>query len=344
MKYLFSTALIFFVLFMFGCNTSPALNKESAFEIKSVSTENPVIGVSFININNQRQKEFNYFKELSDIMGLPSLCLDADGSAEKQKEQIEQMIEQKVKCIICFTYDDDLFSVIEKAKNQGIAIIRYDAACGFLPADYVISINYEDIGRMQGQWLLENIPEGNILILSGSPADIVAAMLHDSALAVIGKRINNGKYKILADKSVNNWDPSFVNEIFSEIPNIRKVNAVLAPNDGIAYEVVNELKKLGLNGKVLVSGMDGILDNCRNIVSGDQDMTIIKDWNDRVKTALTVSKMIINGNQNEIKTDGVINYNSVRIPVIYVPGVIIRKGNISEFITRKWYTKEELGL
>jgi|GEM_PF-1971815 len=309
----------------------------------NVKKKNITLGVSFINTNSvQRKKEFLYFSEIANQKNISLIAFDANNNKNQEIEQMEELIDKNVDCIICFTYDDNLARIIKKAKKHGIYVIRYDAYNGYVMTDIIVTINYSEIGKMQGEWLINRVPSGNIVVFSGSPADIVATQLHNSAMEVIKEKVKSGAYDIVLDTPIKNWDPSNVLNEMNKINNIENVNAILAPNDYIASAVIDELKKKGLNGKILVCGMDAVLENCRNIINGNQDMTILKDWGDRVKLAIDLMYNLVNN--IKIDNDDFIKYEKNKIPVIYVKPILINKNNIKELINRNWYSKEELGL
>jgi D-xylose transport system substrate-binding protein len=55
-----------------------------------------------------------------------------------------------------------------------------------------------------------------------------------------------------------------------------KIDGVLAANDGLGNAAVAVLKRLGLNGKVPVTGQDATVQGLQNVLAGDQCMTVYK--------------------------------------------------------------------
>jgi D-xylose transport system substrate-binding protein len=240
---------------------------------------------------------------------------------------------------------------IEKARDKGVLLIRYDADIGYMPSDLIITIDYSAIGRLQGEWLATRTRKGgNVIILSGSPSDAVAGKLHDSAMSVIKPEIDKGNLKVIMDKPVDDWNQEKVSGFIEDELGSQHIDTILAPNDGIASEVIQSLKRHSLCGKVFVCGMDGDLENCKSIIAGYQDMTIIKDWGDRVQAAMEASSEFCRGKKvAEMNISGktvqdFIIYDKIKVPVFYVDAVIINKDNIGQLIDRNWYTKKELGL
>ncbi len=301
------------------------------------------IGISYISTNSiYRKKEIDLFLKLGSRANYEVIVKDADGDEETQKHQLDALISEKVKSIVLYASVDgsDYSEVLLRAKEEGIKIIRYDSLNGYTPADVGITVDYSEIGKLQGKWILSKCNNGKIAIFSGSSHDPVAKLLYDGAMSEISEKVLSGNYKIIFDKSVDNWDPQNAITLVEQNPIIHDADIIIAANDLIANAVSSKIV-----GKP-ICGMDADLENCRLILQGKQDMTILKDWNDRVKTVITLWDKIRNNTfDNYIASvKNSIHYEYKSLPVIYVPSVVITKTNIQELIKRNWYTKDELNI
>jgi len=77
--------------------------------------------------------------------------------------------------------------------------------------------------------------------------------------------------------------------------NHNKIAIAYVMNDGMANTVIAALTKVGLNGKVLVTGQDAEVAGIRNILKGDQSMTVYKPIKKLADSVGTLVAAISNG-------------------------------------------------
>ena len=102
------------------------------------------VGLSFFQVRGiQRQKEYSYFLSASKKKNIDLKQLDAGGDVQRQKEQIDSLINSGIDCLIYLAYDDVLIPVLEEARKKGIKLIRYDYYVDYLPSDLIVTIRSE---------------------------------------------------------------------------------------------------------------------------------------------------------------------------------------------------------
>ena len=81
-------------------------------------------------------------------------------SAQKQQEQIEDMIDQKVQLLIVAPVEcDGLAEALNRAADERIFVISYDEVIMDTDAlDYFVMFNHYQAGRMQGTYIAEHVP------------------------------------------------------------------------------------------------------------------------------------------------------------------------------------------
>ena len=73
------------------------------------------------------------------------------------------------------------------------------------------------------------------------------------------------------------------------------IDGVVAANDGLAGAVITVLKKVGLNGKVPVTGQDATPDGLQAVLRGDQFMTVFKPIKDEAEAAAKLAAALAKG-------------------------------------------------
>jgi D-xylose transport system substrate-binding protein len=186
-------------------------------------------------------------------------------------------------------------AVTEKAKAQGIPVIAYDRP---IPgADYYVSFDNETVGAMQGQMVLDglaaagkDVASASIIYGSGDPTDGNAKMFLDGALGVLDAAGAKAAFTM-----EGTWDGATAGTLFEQAFTAvkGKVDAVLAPNDNNAANIIQILDKNGL--KVPVSGQDASVAGLQNVLLGKQYGTVWKPFSLQVAKAIEVITAILKG-------------------------------------------------
>ncbi|MFI5846016.1 sugar ABC transporter substrate-binding protein [Catenuloplanes sp. NPDC051500] len=174
-------------------------------------------------------------------------------------------------------------AVLDKAKNQGVATIDYDRLTLGGSAEYYVSFDNVQVGKLQGEGLQKCLTDLKaekpvVAELHGSPTDNNATLFKEGYESVLNPLYANGTYVKGPQEPVPAWNNTTASTIFEQMltQTGNKIDGVLAANDGLGNAVITTLKKNGLNGKVPVTGQDADVQALQNILAGDQCMTVYK--------------------------------------------------------------------
>ena len=132
-----------------------------------------------------------------------------DDTPELQTKQIENLISQGIKVLIITPVNSvAMAEAVEMAKKAGIKVISYGRLVLNGDLDLYISSDVIKIGESQGRFLIENVPKGNYIIMSGDPNDFNARTFKEGAMEFILPLVYQGNIKIIAEQSIINWEPA----------------------------------------------------------------------------------------------------------------------------------------
>ncbi|MFF8729069.1 sugar ABC transporter substrate-binding protein [Streptomyces sp. NPDC015171] len=223
---------------------------------------------------------------------------NADASATRQAEQLQNMIDSKVDVILLDAVDAHAVADgVKKAKDAGIPVIAYDRLAEG-PIDAYISFDNELVGEVQGRSLLSALGSGvdtsdKIVMMNGSPTDPNAKQFKEGALSEL-----NGKVTIAASFDTEGWKPENAQANMAKaITEIGKSNiaGVYAANDGMAGGVIDALKAAGVTALPPITGQDAELDAVQRIVAGEQYMSVYKSYPDEAEAAAQIAVTKIQG-------------------------------------------------
>ncbi|AKN70396.1 ABC transporter substrate-binding protein [Streptomyces sp. PBH53] len=252
---------------------------------------------------NTRYEKFDYpiikdkVAELTRNKGKVQYA-NADASAARQSEQMQNMIDAKVDVILLDAVDAHAIAEdVQKAKDAGIPVIAYDRLAEG-PIDAYISFDNELVGEVQGRTLLEALGSGvdtsdKVVMMNGSPTDPNAKQFKEGALSEL-----NGKVDIAASFDTTDWKPENAEANMAKaIAQIGKNNiaGVYSANDGMAGGVIKALKAAGVTELPPITGQDAELDAVQRVVGGEQYMSVYKSYPDEAEAAAQMAVTKIQG-------------------------------------------------
>lgn len=314
------------------------LFKEELHAHNPIDRENTVMGVSLPNQRIPRWvRDKEAFKYYADQKGVTLKLEDADYDPKLQAKQVEDLISQNVDVLIIAPLDSLAFtSLVEKAKKAGIKVISYDGLLQNSNSDLYMSFNGIQVGELQGKYLVQNVPKGNYIILSGDPNDDTSKLYKDGSMLYIMPLVSTGSIKIVSNVSIPNWDPiESYNVVKTILSKNNNVNAILSPTDAISGGAIKALEEAGLAGKIAITGQDASPAAIRRILDGTQSMTVLKDSMELAKAAINASIKLVNG--ESLDTNAIINNGFKDVPAIILPPTLVTRYNVPETIINTGY-------
>lgn len=219
---------------------------------------------------------------------LPGATVDApnaQGDATLQQTQADTEL-TKGACILIVAPKDSngAATIVAKAKAKGVPVIAYDRLIQSDDLAYYASFDGVAVGKAQGQYIAEHYKKyvsaghNNLVMIKGSDTDNNAHLFGDGAHQLIDPLVTSGALKKVYEQFTPDWDNAKAQtEMEAALTqNHNDVQVAYVMNDGMANTVIQALRAQHLNKKVLVTGQDAEVNGIRNILLGDQSMTVYK--------------------------------------------------------------------
>ena len=267
---------------------------------------------------------------------------NANGDKAAMATIADQMIANGATVLAIVNLDNESGAAIEKkAASQGVQTIDYDRLTLGGGADYYVSFDNTEVGKLQGTGLAKCLGSGDkkIVYLNGSPSDSNATAFSQGAHSVLDPMTN---YTVVAEQAVPDWDNQQAGTIYEQMYTAQggNIDGVLAANDGLGNAVIAINKK---NSKVIpVTGQDATVQGLQNILAGDQCMTVFKDTN---KEAAALAKVAIALAKGETPTTtGTVQDTQANreVAAILETPEAIYKENVKDVVTAGGTTAAEL--
>jgi len=278
-----------------------------------------------------------FFEQAFQAAGLSKddyLITNAEGDAATQRNQAEQAVTEGAKVILLVNLDPGSgAAIIDSAKAQGVTMIDYDRLTVGGDADYYVSGDATEAGRLQARGLIDDLKGksgAHIAILDGAPTDSFATDLKKGYREVLG---SEGKaIDIAAEQAVPNWDSQKALTIYEQMLQAAEqpFDGTLAANDAIANATIAARKARKLE-PVPTSGLDATPEALQHILAGEQTFTVYFSIKDQATKAANLALQIARGQKPTGITTTVDNGKG-KVPTILLKPLTIRKDNIADTV------------
>lgn len=309
--------------------------------------EDATIGVAlpWLGTQNWKEAEQMFTEQLADA-GFKPLVQTADQKVPQQQQQIEAMVEQGAKAIVVGPIDGtQLGSVLDKAKEAGVAVIGYDRLIeNTASVDAIVQFGSVRTGELQGQSLLEGLKElkgdgpYNIELFGGGPADPNAPNFFKGAMNVLQPKIDDGTLTVVSGQTdftqaaTPDWDnskaQSRMDSILSGFYADKKIDGVLSPNDGIARAILTSSEQAGQDLPV-VTGLDAENESVIAVWQGRQYSTVAKPTQALVGKTVELIQILQKGEKLPEPSERVAN-GKIDVAVYALDPVVVTKANIMD--------------
>lgn len=288
------------------------------------------------------QTDLDKFQKRATELGAQVLVETAEGDDELQLRQAQKLLAAGVKALVLVPHDaDKAVRIVNAAKAKKVPLLCYERLVRDPDVSFYIGVDASAVGFLQASSLTRRAPKGNYVVIGGSPKDSNAISLHLTQMSVLKPLVDRGDIKIVSDTWSKDWDPSEAYAHMSAAIESSKgdIVAVVAANDGTAGGVIQALEEHKLAGKVLVSGQDADLAAIIRILEGTQTMTVYKPIGSQAKVAAETAVAAAKG--EAVKTTSAITLGDKTIPAIFLPPVVVTKGNVKETVIKDGFQNLE---
>ena len=233
-------------------------------------------------------------KALTDA-GFVADIQNAGGDTAKYATIADQQMSKGCGVMVLDDLNGAGVQVAAKASKAGIPVIAYDRPLE--GANYYVSFDNEYVGQLEGECIVDGLKAAgkdpataSVVFVGGDPADGNAKMFYDGAVSVL-----TAAGVVPAFEMAGTWDGPTAGTAFEQAYTKLngKVDAVLAPNDNNAANIIAILDK---NGKTVpVSGQDASVAGLQNVLLGKQTCTVYKPFSVEAAAASDLAIQILGG-------------------------------------------------
>ncbi|GLQ08402.1 sugar ABC transporter substrate-binding protein [Devosia yakushimensis] len=288
----------------------------------------------------------------------------AEDDIPNQLAQIENMVTKGVKALVIASIDGTTLSaVLQQAADAGIKVIAYDRLIRDTPnVDYYTTFDNFQVGVLQANSILKGLgyPEKqgpfNIELFGGSPDDNNAFFFYDGAMSVLQPLIDSGVLVVKSGQmgmdtvGTLRWDGAVAqarmdNILSANYSDGSRVDAVLAPYDGLSRGIISSLRGIGYGTAdqpwPIISGQDAEAPSVKAIIAGEQYSTVYKDTRELARVTGDLVDTVLSGGTPEGLDTTTYNNGVKVVPSILLTPYEVDKSNYQELVVDSGYIKAE---
>ncbi len=253
----------------------------------------PVIGVSLLNMANEfivtiHEAMTDRAKEL----GVQLVITDAQRSPERQVQQIETFIAQKVDAIVLNPCEVEASSpAVQKALAAGIPIVNVNSETKVTPTAFVGSRD-EESARIGMNYIARRLDgKGGVLMMEGYMGQAAQLKRNAGAREVLA---GHAGLQLLAAQSAE-WDRAKAVTLMENWLQAygQTIRAVFAQNDEMAMGALLAIERAGRKNDIIVVGVDAIDDALQAVSDGRLDATVFQDGKGQGRGAIETALRLI---------------------------------------------------
>ncbi len=329
-------SILFVVLVLLSIRVVQVIKLDNTDMDEDITKRKIKIGFSLGTLKEERWlKDRDILMAKVRELGADIIVQNANNDDQDQLKQVKYLIEQNIDVLVLVPNDHNkAVEAVELAKKNGIKVISYDRLVLNSNVDLYISFDNTRVGEIMAEYILEHVPQGNLLIINGATSDHNTMMIKNGYDKVISHKVSQGTIKILKEDWAPNWMKEYAYTITDNLlRNGHIINAVIAGNDGLADGVIEALSLYRMAGETIVVGQDADLVACQRIVEGTQHMTVYKPIE---KLAEATARMAIQLARGEPLTNiiNTINDGTFDVPYYILEPIPVDINNMDETIIK----------
>ncbi len=303
----------------------------------------PKVGFLIDSLEIERwNKDKELFEEkVTELGGIPFVKI-ADSDPDVQLKQAQELIDEGVDVLVVVPVDlDKAAAIVKLAHDNYVPVISYDRLIKNCNLDYYISTDNINIGELQANYLTKIAPKGNYVLISGPTTDYNAYLLHLGWMNILQPLIDKGDINVVLDVYSDYWLPDEAYRILStHLKAENDIDAIICGNDALASGAIEALKEHKKVGKVLLAGQDAEISAVRNIVAGNQTITIYKPIESLAFAAANAAIKISDG-EAPSNMNITVNNGKRLVPAILLKASVVNSQNIKMTVIQEGYIGEQ---
>jgi D-xylose transport system substrate-binding protein len=267
-------------------------------------------------------------------LGGECIIANPNGVAEEQFRMATKMMDDGIDVLVIVPVDGKkAIQIVDAAKARNIPVIAYDRFIKSKGVSFFVSYDSKMVGQLQAKYAAEHAPTGNYLLVNGPVSDNNAILFREGQLEVLKNAVASKKINIIGDFVLNDWSEMEAMAKVDEFLSTSKVlpDVIIAGNDAIATGALQSIPESSAH-KMIIVGQDGDIMAIRNIIDGQQSMTVYKPIRPLATKAAEVAMQL--AQKKPVHGSLKVKIDDVEVDAIQLTPIVVDKNNYKETVVK----------
>lgn len=276
-------------------------------------------------------------KALSErVQELGGQCIteNPNGDADEQIRLATKMMNEGIDVLVIVAVDGKkAIQIVDAAKTKNIPVVAYDRFIKSKSVSFFVSYDNKMVGQLQGKYAVDHMPAGNYLLVNGPVSDNNAILFREGQFDALKSGVTSKKINVIGDFVLNEWSEMEAMMKVDEFLSTSKVlpDVIIAGNDAIATGAIQSIPESAAH-KMIIVGQDADAMAVRNIINGQQTMTIYKPIRPLANKAAEVAMQL--ALKKPIQGVMKVKVDDVEVDAIQLTPIVVDKSNYNETVIK----------
>ena len=326
-------SVLFILMLLNACNNYKGKEVRIGFLIHTTQSE-------------RWQMDLSYVQERAQEIGANLILKDADGDENMQLKQAAELLEEGVDAIIVVAANQNTAAgIVREAHRYNVPVIAYDRLIKNSDLDYLVSFEYDKVGKIMIDYAVARKPHGNYMAIWGDASDANAVFVKEGNLKALKPYLESGEINLDYMSYVDGWSLDNAKHKFNEVLDFydKKLDAVIVSNDAMAVGAFQALAEHGYDpGEVVITGQDATLAFVHSMLKDEMTMSVYKPIKELAYGTVDLVVELVKHHKAE-GFDQTVDNGIKDVPAKLFSPSIVDKSNFEEVLIRSGiFTHEEV--
>jgi D-xylose transport system substrate-binding protein len=304
----------------------------------------PTIGFMLPHMNTKRYTiERDEFTKKVKELGGDVVFMSADNDEIKQIQQVNEILQKDIDILVLDPVNRfRAADMVRSAHDKGIPVISYDRLVANCDIDAFITFDANAIGSKMTTYAINKVPHGKYLILNGDKLDINAVLINEAIQKTLAPSVASGNIEIVyqsfiekyaADEAAYELGKYF--DLSMEFPDV-----ILCAGDMLAQGAISAIHNYAIDKKIVITGQDAAVCACKEILNGNQTMTIYKPVKKMAHMTAEIAVNLSKGKKTNTFFKNKIFNGMIEVPAIFLDVIVVDASNLRNTVLAEGFITE----
>jgi D-xylose transport system substrate-binding protein len=304
----------------------------------------PTIGFMLPHMTIKRYPiERDAFTQKVKELGGDVIFMSADNDEAKQLQQLNEILQKDIDILVLDPVNRyRAAEMVRAAHNKNIPVISYDRLVANCDVDAFLTFDASAIGTKMTAYAINKVPAGKYIILNGDKSDINAILIDEAIEKTLAPSVASGKITTVYHSFIEKYDPDEAEYLMGKYFDLSQdlPDVILCTSDMLAKGALKAILGHNIDKKIIITGQGAEISACKEVLNGNQAMTIYKPVKKMAVMTAEIAVQISNGKKIDAFFKNKMFNGKKDIPSTFLDVIVIDAGNLNSTVVADGFMTE----